>query len=75
MPNYKVCTFTPVTANASPLHGAADIFIVGIFQLLAPKLLFGSVMDEKLSFSAIVFPNRSLGTSSGGLFKGIFSND
>lgn len=32
MPNYKVCTFTPVTANASPLHGAADIFIVGIFQ-------------------------------------------
>ncbi|KAB2833863.1 MAG: adenosylcobinamide-GDP ribazoletransferase, partial [Candidatus Brocadia sp.] len=26
-------------------------------------------MDEKLSFSVMVFPNRSLGTSSSGLFK------
>jgi hypothetical protein len=43
-----------------------------IFQLLAPKLLFGSVMGEKLSFSAIVFPNKSLGTSSSNLLKGIF---
>lgn len=28
------------------------------------KYLFGSVMDEKLSFSVMVFPNGSLGTSN-----------
>jgi hypothetical protein len=55
-------------------NGGNSLVFQNIFQLLAPKLLFRSVMDDKLSFSAMVFPNRSLGTSSGGLFKGNFSN-
>jgi hypothetical protein len=45
------------------LSMAGTFTLPGIHYMLAPKLLLGSVRDEKLSFSAMVFPNRSLGTS------------
>ena len=54
LPNYKVCTFTPVTANASPLHGAADIFIVGIFQKAKVLLIINIIQ-------LFIFMNRVYG--------------
>jgi len=71
---WHTCIHTQTSKCFAPTFQKTKLLRKNIFQLLAPKFLFGSVMDEKLSFSAMVFPSRSLGTSSSGLFRFRFRN-